>query len=821
MASDLDRKINEYIKNGDLENSLLCAKEKLIDRSGSKNQLTQAYITRRNSLYNKKTVKTAEGLENAINEGWETVKKNKKSWSIQKKKNHDIGFEELCWSIFARMGFNFLNLIIPKESEEKFKIPFKRDDNSIDSKQIDVIAANNEVVIIAECKSKEKRSTTVTDHKSIVKAWNNDLDSIRASLTKIFGRSRKVVFIWITNNIRYSSPTIEELESKSWHYFTQDTIDYFSALANDLKEAAGYQLIGRLFRGKKIPELKTKFPGIRDKIGGNECYIFSCPPEILLKIGYVVHQRDRSEDADAFQRLVRPTRLKQIRNFIDNGGYFPNSIILNIKGKRKKYSGWHESELQDHDGNSRLGIIELPQVYRSAFIIDGQHRLYGFTDNNDSLVHAVPVVMFYNLSSSEQTRVFEQINATQKAPPAGLIKAITSDLDWDSENEYDMVQALKTKIFIKLNNDQKSPFYDRVVIGEDSGDNFKCLNLKTILDQGMGSKTKYFGSFKNGKLIEPGFLWRGNRDATFKESIVFISNVFSYIEIEYPEQWNLGKSPGGLLTMNIGIVCFLKLFELVLDYEVRFNSLKPRLLSGENLSKLMLPYLDDIISYIKTVPETKIKEWRDSSRGSGGYKKILGAFCYAINKNNQQFEPDILEEFIDAESGKYNETANRIVDGVEKRLSDVIEKRLTKKYGEDWWERGVKASIKKTCYQRKVDEDEEMEKQGLTLLQKPPRAYLQPVDYAEIISDNKLLFSTEESIERNNPDIFYFCPPDVEGRQGMKEKLKWLRVNFNIARRQAKHIGTKGPVTKDSCLDLEDIDSWFGDKMDAFIKNII
>ena len=60
MASDLDRKINEYIKNGDLENSLLCAKEKLIDRSGSKNQLTQAYITRRNSLYNKKTVKTAE-----------------------------------------------------------------------------------------------------------------------------------------------------------------------------------------------------------------------------------------------------------------------------------------------------------------------------------------------------------------------------------------------------------------------------------------------------------------------------------------------------------------------------------------------------------------------------------------------------------------------------------------------------------------------------------------------------------------------------------------------------------------------------------------
>jgi len=114
-----------------------------------------------------------------------------------------------------------------------------------------------------------------------------------------------------------------------------------------------------------------------------------------------------------------------------------------------------------------------------------------------------------------------------------------------------------------------------------------------------------------------------------------------------------------------------------------------------------------------------------------------------------------------------------------------------------------------------------MEKQGLTLLQKPPRAYLQPVDYAEIISDNKLLFSTEESIERNNPDIFYFCPPDVEGRQGMKEKLKWLRVNFNIARRQAKHIGTKGPVTKDSCLDLEDIDSWFGDKMDAFIKNII
>ena len=63
----------------------------------------------------------------------------------------------------------------------------------------------------------------------------------------------------------------------------------------------------------------------------------------------------------------------------------------------------------------QFGHLYLPNRYRSASIIDGQHRLYGFAPIDDSFANQnVIVVAFEGLSKAEEADLFVTINHEQK-----------------------------------------------------------------------------------------------------------------------------------------------------------------------------------------------------------------------------------------------------------------------------------------------------------------------------------------------------------------------------------------------------------------------
>jgi DNA sulfur modification protein DndB len=62
--------------------------------------------------------------------------------------------------------------------------------------------------------------------------------------------------------------------------------------------------------------------------------MFSIEPHLLLKMGFILHRTKANEsEMPTYQRLLIPNRLQGIQKFIENGGYFPNSIILNFTQK--------------------------------------------------------------------------------------------------------------------------------------------------------------------------------------------------------------------------------------------------------------------------------------------------------------------------------------------------------------------------------------------------------------------------------------------------------------------------------------------------------
>ena len=87
-------------------------------------------------------------LPELIEEGWEEFKsyKNNKFVGVRKEKKFDELFEDRVWTLFARLGFTSMN------RDRYFEMSYDYNNPNI-TQQIDVFAADEETVIIVECKA--------------------------------------------------------------------------------------------------------------------------------------------------------------------------------------------------------------------------------------------------------------------------------------------------------------------------------------------------------------------------------------------------------------------------------------------------------------------------------------------------------------------------------------------------------------------------------------------------------------------------------------------------------------------------------------------
>ena len=79
-----------------------------------------------------------------------------------------------------------------------------------------------------------------------------------------------------------------------------------------------------------------------------------------------------------YQRLIKKTRLKKVAQFVEGvaSSRTQSSSTSNPDGAASDSSPWARVE-----GQAKLGMLHLPQTYRAAYVIDGQHRLYGYADS--------------------------------------------------------------------------------------------------------------------------------------------------------------------------------------------------------------------------------------------------------------------------------------------------------------------------------------------------------------------------------------------------------------------------------------------------------
>ena len=183
-------------------------------------------------------------------------------------------------------------------------------------------------------------------------------------------------------------------------------------------------------------------------------------PKDLLKISFVNHTSlNDPEGAPTYQRLVSRGRLRQIGRFIDQGGYFPTNVLVNFIST-VRFEKISKNTLAD----VTFGTLYLPNRYRSVWIIDGQHRLYGFTNCDHSfLSQNIVVIAFEKLSHEEEAILFVTIKHEQKSVPKTLLDDLEGDLKWGSTNPGERIGAIAARLIKNLNSDVGEPFYNRVI----------------------------------------------------------------------------------------------------------------------------------------------------------------------------------------------------------------------------------------------------------------------------------------------------------------------------------------------------------------------
>ncbi|MGN5734768.1 DGQHR domain-containing protein [Arthrobacter psychrochitiniphilus] len=180
-------------------------------------------------------------------------------------------------------------------------------------------------------------------------------------------------------------------------------------------------------------------------------YLFSLPASQLRGLAGINRRNTdkftpRKDDL-GIQRQHDPDRSAEIRRYVEGGypwsglsvakranpefdnlrkpGWLPTAVVVNILNVGDERSGRILSsseviEVRD-DENSTSAVLNLPDLPANtgAFppleVIDGQHRLYAFDDDNDEVEdYHLPVVAFHGLDISWQAYLFWTINIKPK-----------------------------------------------------------------------------------------------------------------------------------------------------------------------------------------------------------------------------------------------------------------------------------------------------------------------------------------------------------------------------------------------------------------------
>jgi DNA sulfur modification protein DndB len=268
-------------------------------------------------------------------------------------------------------------------------------------------------------------------------------------------------------------------------------------------------------------------------------YAFVAPASFLRAIAGVTRREDDLEKG--YQRHLRESRLKQVAKYVEEGGVIPNNIILDLYGDAVVVDVAKET-------------ITISGT-KCAWVIDGQHRLFGFEHTQKD--YPLLVVAFLKLDEKQEVDTFVTINTQQKRLPSSLVL----DLLGITGNEEDIRMRCR-ELVARLNEEEDSPWRGGIDMTGEMGGHISLVNFVR----------------KVRPLIDTGGVLRA---CTFEEQYRVLANFWSAVKAVFAPQWG---SKGSLLTKTLGFGALMNALPTVFTKTL---SLKSGAFSVDAVSEIM------------------------------------------------------------------------------------------------------------------------------------------------------------------------------------------------------------------------------------------
>jgi DNA sulfur modification protein DndB len=479
--------------------------------------------------------------------------------------------------------------------------------------------------------------------------------------------------------------------------------------------------------------------------------------------------------------MLRKSRLNKIRDYIADDGIFPTNIVVNMEKNRLQFDRIKQESDADPEAGL-LGWLTIRPAYRSAWIIDGQHRLFAYSGSSKAAKSRLAVLAFEGLDPSKQAELFVDINAKQKSVKRSLLEELYSELNRDSESPIDRASAIVSQAILDLDTDMESPFYKRIQKSDDAKDAVRCISLTSIfsaLDKGKFLIARE----KQRQVVEFGPLWAVTNEKTLRRITFVLNKWFSVIRDSAPDWWDKGSAEGGGLAMNDGVTACINVFRSICSH---IDAGKRRLidLDDNDLLESTFEYMKAMGEYLASFDEGGRMRFREL-RGVQGQNKRTRMCQKALRDKFPSFLPPGLDEYLEAEKAQTNLKSKEAIDHIERMLQSATIEELKQEYpdGTNWWVLGVPKPVRKKAMDKYEEDDG---KRGAK------EYYLDLIDYKSIAMHNWTIFEK----------LFAY------GTKGNKEKkLSWLDF-VNERRRVVAHASSGVTLSVSDLGQLQEYEKW-------------
>ena len=723
----------------------------------------------RNTQFDTKKVLHAE-VETYENQGWIAGAPMKTKTPISKRKDHSRQFEDDIWCMFYNLGFRILN------SDDELRIQWG--DNPGEDKQIDVLAVGDDAIFVVECKAAEK--TRKQSFQQALIEMSGYMKGMSESLQQIYGKAKRVKFIFATRNYRIESDgdDAERMKNNQIYHLDENAYNYICNLVKSYQSSVIYQFYGLMFKDELISEQPITIPALKGTMGGRNYYLFSIEPSTLLKIGFVLHRTKVNDSmAPTYQRLLVPKRLRGITKFIDEGGFFPNSIILNFADPDDNIKVTFDPIHKEKASDAEFGLLNIPNAYGIAYIIDGQHRVYGYSNSQYKDVHTIPVVAFQNMESEDQLKIFMEINENQKSVSKNLRIDLEEDLFWTSPRLDSRMKALRSSTIKMLSGQSGNVLFNKISIGEDQAELSSVFFDKGLSQSGLipkAKQTKWVGD-TDTCLYD---IQETNIDKAMMESrkriVQYLNSCYEIAENKLEEE-----TKDIFLFSNRATFPFVTITGLLHSYLFTCGEIDSSTTIKERVNKVT-PYIEALCEGLNNLPEEESTFLR-GVQGQGAEKKWLLSYQNIINKVFPDYFPEELKEWKEMRDQDIQKEGEGLKDEIRSFVRNLVFAKLFEVYGNDF-EKNV-AKLKHECEGRIIDaygENDEFD-----LGEYDWKDWIEIPEYKTIIDKN---YSNDKFAE-------VFGIALTEKATSKKDKLSWITL-LEQSKGKKKTALTKSDVNK-------------------------